>query len=172
MLVFIITPLSNATKDISLSLNNAQGWLAVGFWAACILAFILIKCCLWDSLNEKVENTKMEPLYLYGNVYTKRKELKDLSLSELETLDKLMRTRSDDFVRCFPEAQLSEQQNEVKKAISKLLPKRESEDEEERLREIIRKANALKNVLFYLCRPTQCGLASLTQKLSIRLLLP
>lgn len=102
MLVFIITPLSNATKDISLSLNNAQGWLAVGFWATCILAFILIKCCLWDSLNEKVEQTKVEPLYLYGNVYTKRKELKNLSLTELETLDKLMRTRSEDFVRCFP----------------------------------------------------------------------
>ena len=74
MLVFIITPLSNATKTISLSLNNAQGWLSVGFLGVPTLVFILIKCCLWDSLNKKVKNARVEPFEVYSNVYLHHKQ--------------------------------------------------------------------------------------------------
>jgi hypothetical protein len=55
LLVFIITPLSNATQAVtSFAMNNAQGWLAVGFWAAGIVVFIIIKLFLWDYLNQNV----------------------------------------------------------------------------------------------------------------------
>lgn len=83
MLVFIITPLSNATKTDSLSMNNAQGWLAVGFLAVPTLIFILIKCCLWDRLNRKVKENRIEPFEVYSNVYINHTKLEDLSLSEL-----------------------------------------------------------------------------------------
>ena len=59
MLVFIITPLSNATKSYSLSMNNAQGWLAVGFLAIPSFIFVLIKCCLWDYLNSQVKQVRV-----------------------------------------------------------------------------------------------------------------
>ena len=55
LLVFIITPLTNATvKMTSTAMHTAQGWLAIGFWAGCILLLIIIKVFLWDYLNQKV----------------------------------------------------------------------------------------------------------------------
>lgn len=84
MLVFIITPLSNALKSDSLDMNNAQGWLAVGFYAVPTLVFVLLKCCWWDSLNQKVEDCKLNPFLVYSEVYLNRQSLKKLTLTQLE----------------------------------------------------------------------------------------
>lgn len=32
-------------------MNNAQGWLSVGFWLVGILFFVFIKLVLWDRLK-------------------------------------------------------------------------------------------------------------------------
>jgi hypothetical protein len=64
-------------------MNNAQGWLAVGFWAAGITVFLIIKVFLWDALNEEVENTKSDSFVAFYPVSLKHKSLKQLSLSQL-----------------------------------------------------------------------------------------
>jgi hypothetical protein len=52
LLALIITPLSIATpKYASESMNNAQGWIAVGFLSAGFLFFAIIKIFIWDALN-------------------------------------------------------------------------------------------------------------------------
>jgi hypothetical protein len=68
-LMFIITPLSNATIALtSLQMNNAQGWLSVGFISGGFLLFFIIKLFIWDYLDRNVENFKIEPFMTYLSI--------------------------------------------------------------------------------------------------------
>lgn len=90
MLVFIITPLSNALKSDSLDMNNAQGWLAVGFLGLPTLVFVMLKCCWWDSLNQKVDNCKLDSFFAYSEVYLNRQPLNKLTLTQLEDINHIL----------------------------------------------------------------------------------
>jgi cell division protein FtsW (lipid II flippase) len=87
ILLLIITSFSIAsvanTNPLS---NNAQGWLAVGFWAAAIAIFIVIKLFIWDYLDEQVENSKSEPFFSYYPVSLKHKHINELTLDQLQDL--------------------------------------------------------------------------------------
>jgi hypothetical protein len=87
LLVLIITPLSIATPALtSKAMNNAQGWLAVGFLGTGLISFILIKLFMWDTLIQKVVDSKCEILEVYQTVYLNHQKLNSLSLSQLEGL--------------------------------------------------------------------------------------
>jgi hypothetical protein len=81
--------------------NIAQGWIAVGVWAGFILVDIVIRCFLWDKLNYNVEFNKSEAFLNYNFVYLKQKDIKNYSLTELESLEKILLTRGEDFDTCF-----------------------------------------------------------------------
>jgi ABC-type proline/glycine betaine transport system permease subunit len=81
LLALIITPLSIATKKLtSASMNNAQGWLAVGFLGSGFILFAIIKLFIWDCLNNNVENAKCDALELFHSINLKHKPLNSLSL--------------------------------------------------------------------------------------------
>lgn len=104
LLVFIITPLSIATPALTSDVNkNGQGWWAVGFWGVGIFIFILIKFVFWNYLNRMAENARSDSFVVYYPVSLKHKELKALSIQQLEDLEQILETRGNEFETCFSE---------------------------------------------------------------------
>ena len=102
LLVFIITPLSIATvARTNDSTHCAQGWLAVGFWGAGILVFLIIKLILWNPINRWVENSRSEPFITYNPVNLKQKDLKSLSILQLYDIENMLQKRPQQFQKVF-----------------------------------------------------------------------
>lgn len=59
----------------------AQGWIAIILWTVSIIVYAVVKLCLWDWLDDRVEHAKSQPFVNYNAVYCKFKQLKDMSLS-------------------------------------------------------------------------------------------
>lgn len=97
-MVFIITPLSIATAALtSNERRKDQGWCAVAFWGTGIIVFILIKFVFWDYINQKVENASSDVFVAYYPINLKQKELKSISLQQLEDLENVLITRANEF---------------------------------------------------------------------------
>jgi hypothetical protein len=94
--MFIITPLSNATIALtSVQMNNAQGWLSVGFISGGFLLFFIIKIFIWDYLDRNVENSKIEPFMTYLSIKMRHQSIKSLNLHQLEELEIILQNRSN-----------------------------------------------------------------------------
>jgi hypothetical protein len=145
LLVFIITPLSVATPArTDENMKNGQGYLAVGFWGAAILVFIIIKLFLWDYLNNKVENARSDSFIAYHPVNLKQKDLKNFTLPQLESLEKVLLTRSEEFENCFKENS-GQVLAQVRANIAQRLPNREEASDLE-IKEIVNNEKGLQSV--------------------------
>jgi hypothetical protein len=134
LLVFIITPLSIATPLLTSDVNkNGQGWWAVGFWGVGILIFIFIKFVFWNYLNRMAENAHSDSFVAYYPVSLKQKELKALTIPQLEDLEKVLDVRGNEFETCFSENS-KEVLGKVRGILKELFSNKNSEAEEDPIR--------------------------------------